>query len=92
MALTQRRPNTTMSDKKELTFDEAVAMLPDGDYVHTFRNPGGMLVGADWKREKILEALKAGSPELSGDRATRMNHGIHMIHNGSPLFIQTKES
>lgn len=84
-------------DKDEsvtLSFDQAVALLPDGDEVHTFLNPGGILVGANWPREKILEVIKEHGAEVSGDQAQRMKHGIVITQYGShgPLFIETKSN
>jgi hypothetical protein len=85
-----------MSNRIHLTYDEAVALLPEGDEIHTFVNPGGMLVGADWGRTKVLELLKTGAPELSGEMATNMGHGVVAWRNvdgddrSDPIFIATK--
>ena len=79
-----------MSDT--VTFEQACSMLPDGDSVHTFRNPRPMMIiGANWERHKIIEALQ-NAPEicLSGDVATNMHHGIAINTGGSWLFIETK--
>lgn len=85
-----------MAERKFLTYDEAVAMLPDGDDIHTFVS-GGMLIGADWGRQSILDLLKTGKPELSGGMAASMGHGIVAWRNvdeendklSDPIFIQT---
>ena len=76
-----------------LTADEAIAMLPEGAWVHTFSNPfGGMMIGADWSREHVIEAIRAGTAELSGATATRMNHGIALRTSaGRRLFVETKK-
>jgi len=74
-----------------ITADEAIARLPEGEYVHTFRNPSpGMVLGADWTREAIVEAINA-APEvlLTGEAATAMGHGMAIVHDGRPLFIAT---
>jgi hypothetical protein len=78
------------SDREFLTFEQAQAMLPDGEYIHTFANPGGLLVRADWDREEVLDLLRKTQPELSGPMATGMGHGIVVSRDGRPLFIQTK--
>lgn len=40
-----------MADKKiYITAEQAISVLPDGDSVHTFYNPGFGLVGADWSK------------------------------------------
>lgn len=82
-----------MSDNERvrLTPEQAVSMLPDGDRIHTFVNPGvGMLIGADWSRKRVLESFAQFTPELAGERATEMGHGI-CFHDGSRwVFVQTR--
>lgn len=87
------------SDRVFLSYDDAVALLPDGEEIHTFVNPSNnMLVGADWSREHILELLKTGAPELAGDAATSMGHGLVAFRvvdmekevKRDPIFIATK--
>jgi len=56
---------------------EAKAMLADGDSVHCFLNPGGILLGADWSREDVHAYLDAAETiELAGEPATAMKHGL----------------
>lgn len=79
-----------MDDRRVLTKEEAIAMLPDGDTIHTFRNPAGMLLGADWSRADVIKAIEQHEVELAGDTATQMKHGM-VLHDGRGyLFIQTK--
>lgn len=79
-----------MADRKKLTVEEAVALLPAGDTIHTFRNPGvGMLVGADFPRDEIIERMKKFGVCLSGPAATRMRHGL-FIEEPRGLFVETK--
>lgn len=73
-----------------LSLDEAVALLPDGDDIHAFVNPAGILVGADWKRGRILDLLRNGKPELSGTEATASGHGIVAFREDGPVFIETR--
>jgi hypothetical protein len=80
------------SDRVKLTTEEALAMLPDGEYVHVFKNPNGMLVGCDWDRSDVVDLITRAGAELSGDIATRMGHGIVCFEGNSPAFIATKES
>ncbi len=78
------------SDKPiALPFDEAVKLLLDGDTIHTFRNPGaGMMIGADWSRESLLDAMrKADEIQVTGRHAQAMGHGL-VIDNGGLLFIE----
>jgi hypothetical protein len=66
--------------------------LPKGKKIHTFANPNGLLVGADWTRQQTLAALKA-SPFINRTQGTAraMKHGMCILHNGGPLFIATEE-
>ncbi len=73
-----------------LTYDEAVAMLPDDDRIHTFLQGGWALLGADWDRDDVLSLLRTGKPELSGETATRMGHGLVAWRNDEPVFIATR--
>jgi len=73
-----------------LTIEQAENLIADGEYVHTFRQGGFMLIGADWKREDILEALKIYPPELSGVSATSIGHGLVFIDKAGPVFVETK--
>ena len=68
-----------MSDKKViLTVDQAVSLLPRGEYVHNFVNPGAsMFVGCDYEREDAIRALqKALQIELGGENCMRMKHPL----------------
>lgn len=76
-----------------MTYDEAVAMLPDGNSIHTFMNPNGMLLGADWSREEILAELRNAHEILeTGPAAQAMGHGIAIDEDGRVLFIETRKS
>lgn len=81
-----------MTEGTELTYDEAVALLPDGSDIHTFLNPGGMLLGADWSRESILQLLRDTSYRaVTGGMAQAMNHGLAAEQpDGTLVFIETK--
>jgi hypothetical protein len=62
-------------NKRYLTYDEAVWLLPDEDEIHTFVSEP-FLIGADWSRKDILDKLKKSTIELSGPGASAMGHGI----------------
>ena len=81
-----------MSDQVLLTYEEAVSRLPDGDEIHTFRNPNGMLIGADWDRQELLSAMKAAEKILVAGRAAQaMHHGLAILNDqGRLLFIETR--
>jgi hypothetical protein len=79
-----------MSDERKfLTFDEAVAMLPDDDTIHTIINRAVAFVGADWRREDVIKLLRESKPELAGALATDMGHGI--VIEDRRLFIETRK-
>lgn len=82
-----------MSDEKKIiTKDEAVSRLQDGEYIHTFVNPGGMLIGADWPRSKVLEAFSEFQIEETGETAQRMNHGLAFNDGKRYVFVETKKN
>jgi hypothetical protein len=87
---------TTMNDEpEELSYDEAIALLPDGDLIHTILNPEQFLIGADWDRADVLELLRE-SPrrDVTGPEAQSMGHGLAAIEPGTgrTVFIKTRDS
>lgn len=83
--------STQDPERVVLTFEQAVAMLPDSERVHTFRQAGSALLGADWERGDLFDAFKKHPPELSGEAATNMKHGIVFEDEHGFVFVQTKE-
>lgn len=69
-----------------LTKEQAIAMLPDGDYIHTFRG----FVGADWSRNEIMGAIEKYQFELTGPNATAMNHGMGFRDEHGWVFVSTR--
>jgi hypothetical protein len=82
-----------MSDERVyLTVEQALAMLPEGERVHTFRGGGAMMIGCDWDRADIEMAIReTDHRELSGQVATAMKHGLCIKEGGTALFVATKE-
>lgn len=84
--------------KKHLTKEEAMSVLPQGESIHTFYNPGFGLVGADWSREDIIDKIqKSDIIELTGPQARGLSHGICAYdkdtkYQSDILFIETDES
>lgn len=80
-----------------LTKEEAISVLPDGDSIHTFYNPGFGLVGADWDRKDLVDKImKSDLIELTGETARSMKHGIAVYNKtttrqGDILFVETDE-
>ena len=85
----------TRMKRRYISYEEAVLLLPDGEYVHTFYNASFGLVGADWSREEILDKLrKSDVIELTGSRARAMSHGMCAYNKDAKyhdeiLFIET---
>ncbi len=76
-----------------LTVDEAIAMLPDGESIHTFRaSTPNMLVGCDWERQDLLDAIhKTDCLEIGGEMCCGMNHGLVVWTDDNPLFVECRE-
>ncbi len=78
---------------------DAEAMLPAGNTVHTFREIQferdgkylTVLMGIDRRKRDIIAAIEQFGCELSGPKATAMNHGL-VLFDPKPLFIETKKS
>jgi hypothetical protein len=81
-------------DIELLTYDEAVALLPDGDSIHTFLDGGITLIGADWARPTILTLLReTDRREVTGPDAQSMGHGLAAFRaDGTPVFIETRKA
>lgn len=83
--------------KRYITFDEAVSLLPNEEYIHTFYNTSFGLMGADWSKAEILDKLqKSEIIELTGETARSMGHGMCAYNKDTKyqkdiLFIQTDE-
>ncbi len=75
-----------------LSYDEAAALLPEGERIHTFLDGGLALIGADWDREDILALLRETSRrEVTGPAAQSMDHGMAAFRDGKPVFIETRK-
>lgn len=83
------------SKKTFITADEAIGLLPEGEYIHTFRESGLALIGADWLREEIIELIiKSDCLELTGEGARSMGHGLAIYDHDAKmqsdiLFVET---
>lgn len=81
-----------------LSYDEAVGVLPNEEYIHTFINTPISLVGTDWEKHEVLHKLKNSDYiiELCGEQARSMGHGICCYKESAKylsevLFIATDE-
>ncbi len=81
--------------RKFITVDEAINLLPEGDYIHTFFNMPFGLLGADWSREDIINKFKSSDKiELTGEQARSLGHGLAVYNNDTKkqseiLFVET---
>jgi hypothetical protein len=82
-----------------LTYEQAVSVLPDDDMIHTYFSIPMSLIGGDWERERILEAIRSGKPQIGGEACRREGHGLVIFTDISllgikaeePLFIETRD-
>lgn len=82
-----------MTNKIEiLTEEQALAMLPDGDCIHTRVQAGFALLGADWNRKGILDLIGEGICKVAGPMATASGHGLVVWDGKKNVFIETKEA
>jgi hypothetical protein len=82
-----------MEKRFKITLKEAINLLPKEKEIHTFRQNRYALIGCDWNRENLIEALTEHKNDivLAGENAAKMNHGM-AIFDPEPLFIETNES
>lgn len=77
-----------------LTPEQAISVLPEGSSVHVYTNPAGMLIGCDWKRETLVDAIrKSPALEVGGAMCRSMKHGLIVWESTMhPLFVEHVES
>lgn len=81
-----------VADRTILDYEQAVSRLEDGDRIHVVSNPGyGLMIGADWDREKVLEFFRDNTIELAGPIASASGHGLASADADRRLFFKTKE-
>lgn len=84
-----------MAERRYLTADEAIGLLPDGEEIHTQVQQGMVFFGAHWSREDIIDKIrKSDVREITGPRARRMGHGLALYNNdvkwqSEILFVET---
>lgn len=74
-------------EKKFITPAEAISLLNEGEFIHTFRELKGMLIGCDYKRDDLIEILNNCKVELAGKNAKKIGHGIAIYYQGL-LFVE----
>lgn len=84
-----------MAERRFITTEEAIGILPDGDLIHTFVNVSFGLVGADWEREELIDKIRSSDyREITGPQARGMNHGLVLyneivMRQSDILFVET---
>ena len=80
------------NDRVMLTPEQAESMLAEGDTVHTFLNPGGILLGADWNRQEAVDLIKSSHQrEIGGSMCQSMGHELVVWRDEqTPVYMATK--
>lgn len=84
-----------MPQRRYITAEEAISLLPEGNEIHTFYNVPFGLIGADWDRADIIQKLtEADKIEIAGETARSMGHGLAVYNNDTQwqsevLFVET---
>ena len=80
-----------MDDIIYLTFRQAISLLPNEEMIHTFRSITDVLIGADWKRSTLIDAIRFGKPQIGGKMCRDQGYGLVIFTGNNPLFIETKK-
>lgn len=87
-----------MSERRYLTADEAVSLLPGGDEIHTQIQNGMMFIGADWSREDVITKIENSDVrEITGPHARAIGHGLVLYNQDAKwqsdlLFVETDKA
>lgn len=82
--------------KKYITAEQAINIIPEKEYIHTFYSIG-VLIGADWERIEIIKKIKSSDIlELTGETARKIGHGLAIYNKNTKylsqvLFVETNE-
>lgn len=70
---------------------EVDSKLVPGAEVHTFKQvAGGVLLGCDVPRNKLIAMANKNGAELAGEQAEAMKHGVVIWDDdGTPVFCAT---
>ena len=79
-------------DKIVLTADEAISLLPEGEYVHNYVNPtGAMFIGCDYDRDEVERHIRSAHQcEIGGPGCQSIKHGLVVWKTNKSLsFFET---
>ena len=86
-----------MNERRVVPLEEAIERIGPDEYIHTFMGGGMCLVGADHKRDDLIDAMRRHGVEESGKQACAMRHTLVIVNyptwdddRTTPLFIQAK--
>ena len=84
----------TPDDIRPLTYDEAVALLPGGDSIHTLLDGGFAFISEDWDRPRVLALLAATRRREAIPGPRDAGHGLaaYMPVTGHHVFIETRKA
>lgn len=73
----------------------AISMLGEAEQIHTFRNSGGILFGAEWEKKDLVDLIQKEGVvcEIGGADCRRMGHGLVIRETdsktqGDLLFVE----
>lgn len=78
------------SDRIILTEKQAKKLIGKRKDIHTFRSGTGILMGCDWSRKSLMEAIANSKLiEIGGDQCKKMGHGLVVwTSDYNPLFVE----
>jgi hypothetical protein len=78
----------TEEEHELLTYEEAIALLPETEKIHTIKQAAPSLnIGCDMKYADALDMIKKHGALRAGENAQKIGHGLYC--NG--YFIETNE-
>lgn len=75
-------------ERRSIPTQEAISLLADEEYIHTFIGLPNVLIGADWKREDVVRAIYEHRCEVGGSMCRRLGHGLVILKGNDPLFVE----
>lgn len=80
-----------MGRRYGLTTEQALSLISDKEYIHTFISLPNVLIGAEWKREDIVRAIYEHSCEMGGEMCRKMGHGLAILKGNDPMFVEVDD-
>lgn len=77
-------------DPYRMTYEEAVALVPETDWIEAARYHEEEVMRTDLTRRRLLQKLLICHPERPGPIALERGYGIVLVDGSGPLFIKTR--